>query len=778
MLAHVAQSVKRTMAESYVSLVESLVEFDTNIADALAIQKEVASKREAYDAAISRLNKIEKKSGSVGKQPKVEAEAAQSRQVFELAAFDFVDKVTRVDMQQHTLLVSALCQHFISAASAFKRGAAVLNDQMAFALEASDRVAARKSEYSDDVVETRKMALASRLAEIGAAGGHVPEERDNTGIEKQGYLFKRGKKFGTKRCWFVVRNGQLQWYKSWDDVGEPIGQLPLLFCTARAHDDAKENMFEVVSREKSLLLQAENKDDLLSWMAVFQNAITQGLNVMHSGGNGGGGGGNGGGSGGGSGGDGAASAPIEDPVTNPNSTYNRVRNFSVANTMCADCGAPDPMWASISHGITICIACSGVHRFMGVVVSKVRSLTLDVWEPVTIELMAKIGNALVNEVLEAKVQGAKKLINAASAKAERETYIIAKYREHAFISNPSKLGVDELNRGLFDAAEAGDYAKLIRYRAAGADVNYQPSKRGTLLHAAVARNDLVMVEWALLNGASTSLQNEAASETPLHIAARSDARAEVVSLLVRRGAPLDSTNAFGQTPLDVARKDGSSECADLLTVAEEARVRMEAASFDDNFDALDDLPLRVSSGSALTRRPSDKAPLPMFVGNAPISPLAKSSTLRPASPSKRAARPLIEEDRPVDHTTPGWNSLRQQKTRTGKTAGQLADSLSSAIAMAQRSADSAEPKSQQAIDELVGEMASPRTPRDSDSANNSDDEQSKSLGSSGRRRKKKAPAADDTSSPADASSLRTSSKTKKSGDTLRRISSKSNDAAV
>jgi hypothetical protein len=206
--------------------------------------------------------------------------------VFELAAFDFVDKLTRVDIQQHTLLVSSLCQHFISTASAFKRGAAVQSDQMSFALDASDRVAARKSEYSDELVEGRKVALASRLAAIGAAGGHVPEERDNTGIEKQGYLYKRGKNIGTKRRWFVVRNGALQWFKSWDDVGQPIGELPLLFCTARAHDDPKEHVFEIVSREKSLLLQAENKDDLMSWMAVFQNAVTQGLNVLDNGGGG------------------------------------------------------------------------------------------------------------------------------------------------------------------------------------------------------------------------------------------------------------------------------------------------------------------------------------------------------------------------------------------------------------------------------------------------------------------------------------------------------------
>lgn len=42
------------------------------------------------------------------------------------------------------------------------------------------------------------------------------------------------------------------------------------------------------------------------------------------------------------------------------------------NNICADCNSPEPDWASLNLGILICIECSGVHRNLGVHVSKVQ----------------------------------------------------------------------------------------------------------------------------------------------------------------------------------------------------------------------------------------------------------------------------------------------------------------------------------------------------------------------------------------------------------------------
>lgn len=122
----------------------------------------------------------------------------------------------------------------------------------------------------------------------------------------------------------------------------------------------------------------------------------------------------------------------------------------------------DPDWASLSFGILICIKCSGIHRSLGVHLSKVRSLALDFWNPEHVELMKCIGNkkswnifeeSYVHEESESNTtenNNKNKNFGIAVVRAEpnssqqvKEKWILAKYVERQFVKFPGSLNLSE-----------------------------------------------------------------------------------------------------------------------------------------------------------------------------------------------------------------------------------------------------------------------------------------------------------------------------------------------
>uniref|UniRef100_A0A673CRB6 Arf-GAP with coiled-coil, ANK repeat and PH domain-containing protein n=1 Tax=Sphaeramia orbicularis TaxID=375764 RepID=A0A673CRB6_9TELE len=257
-------------------------------------------------------------------------------------------------------------------------------------------------------------------------------DADN-GIAMEGYLFKRASNaFKTwNRRWFSIQNNQLVYQKKFKDNPTVVVE-DLRLCTVKHCEDIERRFcFEVVSPTKSCMMQADSEKLRQAWIKAVQNSIATAFRDK--------------------GDDGEKLDRKSSTSTGSLDSGGEPKERSLkgesalqkvlaipGNSCCCDCGQPDPRWASINLGITLCIQCSGIHRSLGVHFSKVRSLTLDTWEPELLKLMCELGNRVINQIYEARREelGARKP-QSGDPRHEVEAYIKAKYVDRRFIRRPS-----------------------------------------------------------------------------------------------------------------------------------------------------------------------------------------------------------------------------------------------------------------------------------------------------------------------------------------------------
>ncbi|KAL0407533.1 UNVERIFIED_CONTAM: ADP-ribosylation factor GTPase-activating protein AGD12 [Sesamum latifolium] len=120
----------------------------------------------------------------------------------------------------------------------------------------------------------------------------------------------------------------------------------------------------------------------------------------------------------------------------PSSGKKRLKDLLVQrdNRLCADCGAPDPKWASSNIGVFLCLKCCAVHRSLGTHISKVLSVTLDEWSEDEIDAMMEVGgNASANSIYEAYFPEGVKKPRPDAPHEERTKYIRSKYELQEFL---------------------------------------------------------------------------------------------------------------------------------------------------------------------------------------------------------------------------------------------------------------------------------------------------------------------------------------------------------
>ncbi|XP_073002196.1 ADP-ribosylation factor GTPase-activating protein AGD4-like isoform X3 [Typha latifolia] len=275
------------------------------------------------------------------------------------------------------------------------------------------------------------------------------------------------------------------------------------------------------------------------------------------------------------------------------------------NDICAECSAPEPDWASLNLGILVCIECSGVHRNLGVHISKVRSLTLDVkvWEPVIMDLFHVLGNSYCNSVWEGlllneaeRMDESDKSIpsvekpNPNDSFSRKEKYIQAKYVDKSFIVKETSEPTVRHGASIWDAVKANDIQSLyhllvvteaspnIKYENLNDDFHHtldtpklKPLERKqfdpatcqkikdsgdqksclqgcSLLHLACHFGDPTMLEMLLQFGADINLQ-DFHGRTPLHhcVFKKNDTLAKY---LLRKGGRPSIKDGGGLTALE------------------------------------------------------------------------------------------------------------------------------------------------------------------------------------------------------------------------------------
>ncbi|XP_034724143.1 arf-GAP with SH3 domain, ANK repeat and PH domain-containing protein 2 isoform X2 [Etheostoma cragini] len=519
----------------------------------------------------SRFKQVEKEKRELARQygmvrtevsgGEIAEELEKERRSFQLSMCEYLIKVNEIKTKRGVDLLQNLIKHYhshnnflqecVSTTQRLKQYMEELNGVLNTVKQRQEEEKKQLVTLRDQlrpVVHTEQDSLPKQVYSMHQLLGDK-----QYGTERTGFLYKKSD--GLRKMWQKRKCSVHNCYLTIAHAtpNKPPTRLNLLTCQVKPSVEDKK-CFDLISHNRTYHFLAEDDAECVAWISVLSNSKQEALNVALDGGGTGGG---------------CGESSVEDLTRAITDDVRRMPG----NNCCCDCGAPDPGWISTNLGILTCIECSGIHREMGVHVSRIQSLNLDSLGTSDLLLARNVGNSGFNEILEANLLSPSLKPSQHSHMGERKDFILSKYQDVHFVRR-SHSSTAALRLALQEATKSCDIYSLIQLYAQRMELS-QPlhthiQERGeTALHLAVLLSDrtsLHILDFLAQNCSNVDAQTSAGN-TALHYSCLHN-KSDCVRLLLRARANTHIKNDVGDTALDVSRRLKHGHCEALLQQAQ------------------------------------------------------------------------------------------------------------------------------------------------------------------------------------------------------------------